>query len=124
MKLQLQGQSVRLRIDEAELARLLAGETLVNRTMIGKAAGFSHWLLLGASEATDAAPSLVARDDGWQVELPRQAVVAYAQQLPCRHALGFALDLGGDAPIQLDFEVDVRDSLKARGPRRHPQAAG
>lgn len=122
MKLQLQGQSVRLRIDEAELARLLAGETVVNHTALGAGDGFSQWLVLGASEGADeganTTSSLVARDGGWYVELPRAAVEAYAAQLPCRHALAVELDLGGTEPIQLDFEVDVRDSLRARGPGR------
>ena len=122
MKLQLQGQSIRLRLDEAELALLLAGETVINRTTLGVAAGFSQSLLLGAGGVRGAMPSLVANDGGWCVELPRDAIEAYAGQLPCRHALSFELDLGGAEPVQLDFEVDVRDSLKARGPRRHNRA--
>lgn len=118
MKLQLQGQSVRLRIDEAELARLLAGETVVNRTVLGAAGCFSQWLVLSAGESANTTSSLVAHDDGWHVELPRAAVEAYASQLPCRHAFAVELDVGGTEPIQLDFEVDVRDSLRARGPSR------
>lgn len=128
MKLQLQAQRVRLRIDEAELACLLAGETVANRTRLGATAEFSQWLALspgsGAGEDTGSTPSLVVRDDGWHVALPRNAVEAYARQLPCRHALGFELDLGGAEMIGVDFEVDVRDSLKARGPRRRQEARG
>lgn len=122
MKLQLQGQSVRLRLDEAELGLLLAGETVVNRTTLGVAAGFSQSLLLDAGGTPGAMPSLVANDGNWRVELPRDAIETYAGQLPCRHALSFELDLGGAEPVQLDFEVDVRDSLKSRGPRRRQAA--
>ncbi|MDI1252146.1 hypothetical protein [Thermomonas sp.] len=122
MKLQVQGQRVRLRVDEAELARLLAGETVVNRTVLGAAVEFSQRLVLGTGEGASTTPSLVARDGSWHVELPRDAVEAYAGQLPCRHALTFELDLGAGERIELNFEVDVRDSMKTRSPRRRQQA--
>lgn len=123
MKLQLQGQNVRLRVDEAEFSQLLAGETVLNRIVLGADLDFSQWLVLAAdSRATT--PLFVVNDGGWRVELPRVAVEAYAKQLPCRHALGFELDHGGPEVIRLDFEVDVRDSVKARGPRRRQEALG
>ena len=118
MKLQLQGQGVRLRVDEAELAQLLAGETVVNQTLLGSATGFSQSLLLGE----DQAPALAVRDGGWQVTLPASAMAKYVETLPCRHALSFELDMGGGALLSLDFEVDVRDSMQARGPRRRQKA--
>jgi hypothetical protein len=120
MKLQVQGQGVRLRVDEAELARLLAGKTVINRTMLGAAVEFAQSLALGASTT----PSLVVVDGSWHVELPRDAVNAYAGQLPCRHALAFELNLGGAEVVGMDFEVDVRDSMKMRGPRRRQPAPG
>lgn len=119
MKLQVQGQGVRLRVDEAEFAQLLAGKTLVNRIMLGAAAEFAQSLALAASDM----PSLVVVDGSWRVELPRDAVEAYAGQLPCRHALGFELDLWGTEVVGMDFEVDVRDSMKKRGPRRRQESA-
>lgn len=118
MKLQLQGQGMRLRVDEAELARLLAGEAVVNRIELGATVEFSQSLILGAGVT----PSLAVIDGSWNVELPRNAVEAYAAQLPCRHALAFELELGGTEKVGVDFEVDVRDSLKTRGLRRHQQA--
>ncbi len=128
MKLQLQGQRVRLRVDEAELARLLAGDTVVNRTLLGAAAEFSQWLVLsagsGAGEGIGTVPSFVVRDGNWHVALPRDVVESYAGRLPCRHALGFEIDLGGAEMVGVDFEVDVRDSLKARGPRRRQDVPG
>ena len=127
MKLQVQGQRLRLRIDEAELERLLAGETVVNRTMLGATTEFSQWLVLHAvsdvGEGISAMPTLVVRDDGWHVALPWDAVEAYVSRLPCRHALTFDLDLGGPEMLGVDFEVDVRDSLKTRGPPRRQQAS-
>lgn len=120
MKLQLQGQSMRLRIDEAELARLMAGETVINETLLGSATNFSQSLLLGKEQT----PTLAVRDDAWQVILPISAMVDYVEQLPCRHPLSFELVMGGGTPVSLDFEVDVRDSLQARGPRRRQQVSG
>ena len=120
MKLQLQGQSVRVRVDEAELARLMAGETVVNQTLLGGATGFSQSLLLGL----DQTPVLAVRDGAWQVVLPRSAMVDYVEQLPSRHPLSFELDMDGGTLVSLDFEVDVRDSLQARGPRRRQELSG
>ena len=120
MKLQMQGQRVRLRIDEAELARLLAGEPVVNQLLLGTSAGFSQTLALGQDET----PTLAVHSSGWAITLPSGAVSAYVGQLPSRHALGFTLDMGADPTVELDFEVDVRDSLQARGPRRrNPEGA-
>lgn len=114
MKLQLQGQSVRLRVDEAELARLLAGEAVVNQIRLGATPGFSQSLLLGQDEP----PVLAVRNGNWHVALPASAVADYVEQLPSRHPLSFDLDMGEGSLLNLDFEVDVRDSLQARGPRR------
>jgi hypothetical protein len=48
-------------------------------------------------------------------------VAAYATTLPRRDALGFVL---GDsaAALQIDFEVDVRDSVRSRLPPKAPRA--
>jgi hypothetical protein len=118
MKLQVQGQGVRLRVDEAEFARLLAGETLVNRIMLGATIEFAQSLVLVAG----ASPTFAVVDGNWHVALPRDAVEAYARQLPCRHALDVELEPDGGVLLMLDFEVDVRDSMKTRGPRRRLQA--
>ncbi len=120
MKLQVQGQGVRLRVDESEFARLLAGDAVVNRTALGATVEFAQSLVLCAG----ATPLLAIVDGNWHVALPRDAVEAYAGQLPCRHALAFELDLGATQMVGIDFEVDVRDSMKARGPKRRPHAPG
>lgn len=114
MKLQLQGQRMRLRVDEAELARLLAGEAIVNSTGLGSGSRFCQALRLHAA----ARPTLQAAAREWQVALPEAAVRDYVQRLPCREALEFELVCNGDAALSLQFEVDVRDSLQLRGARR------
>lgn len=114
MKLQLQGQRMRLRLDEAELARLLAGEAIVNATKLGQGARFRQSLSLHAATQ----PTLQSTPGEWRVGLPDAAVRAYVQRLPCREALEFALGCDGGVEVLLHFEVDVRDSLQLRGARR------
>lgn len=116
MKLQLQGQRMRLRLDEAELARLLAGEAIVNVTELGMGSRFCQSLHLHV----EAQPTLQATPGDWQVALPDAAVRDYVQRLPCREALEFTLACDGGVVLTLDFEVDVRDSLQVRGARRRP----
>lgn len=48
MKVQLQQQSMRLRVDEEELARLLAGESVENLTRFGGSGGWGAALSLHA----------------------------------------------------------------------------
>jgi len=116
MKVHVQGQSLRLRIDEDGLARLLAGGELVNETRAGDAALRQRLRL-----SEDTSPRLEVEGDDWTFLLPAGAVGAYVGRLPCRDALEFVLSPGG-APLRLAFEVDVRDSVRHRGPpaRRRP----
>ncbi|MEN1959321.1 hypothetical protein WCE41_03110 [Luteimonas sp. MJ246] len=129
MKVQLQGQSLRLRIDEEELARLLAGEDVVNRTQAAPGAIASQRLRLLVGADSAAAPGdegrAAARFDAdggtWAFSLPEAEVRDYVGRLPCRDALEFELP-GGEAALKLAFEVDVRDSVRRRGPPRRRAA--
>ena len=118
MKVQLQGQSLRLRIGEDELARLLAGERVGNATGAGAGAVLRQELAMVPGDA----PTFAADGDGWRFGLPEVAVRDYVARLPCRDALEFIL-AGGGEPLALSFEVDVRDSVRRRGPpaRRGPR---
>jgi len=120
MKLQLQGQRLRLRIDEAELTQLLAGQQVSNQTQLDSIHRCSQVLTLGAQ----ALPTLAIGDGDWHITLPHAEVTAYVGQLPCRHALGFELAMDAGPPLDIGFEVDVRDSLQARGPRRREAPRG
>lgn len=101
MRVQQQGQALRLRIDEAELARLLAGEAVDNTT---------RWPD-GRAEAQRVALAEAARwqraDDGWRVELPQAEVRALAARLPSREGIAFALE-----GLDVTFDVDVRNSAR------------
>ena len=112
MKLQIQRQCLRFRLDEAELARLLAGESIANATDLGLGTGFCQWL----SMHPESAPRLKAVPGEWRLWLPESTVRDYVARLPCREALGFELALDdSSAVLSLRFEVDVRDSLQVRG---------
>lgn len=111
MKVQMQGQGVRFRIDEAELAALLAGTEAVNRTVLPGAGELVQSLGLGARSA----PALDCGAGHWRLSLPRADVEAYVARLPCRDGLEYQVQ-----GLALAFEVDVRDSARKRLPRQAP----
>lgn len=111
MKLQMQKDSLRVRIDEAELEALQAGATLDLTLGSGPQLLFSVRLALAEALRLQAEPSL------WHLLLPRAEIADYVQTLPNRHALQLPLPCDGHA-LTLDFEVDVRDSLQVRGAKR------
>lgn len=108
MRVQLEEQSLRLRVDEAELARLLAGGTAENRTQLPDGRLETQQLKL--------APHLGwRRDEGtWQIELPETDVRALSERLPSREGLRFELPSHNGNALQLMFDVDVRDSARKR----------
>jgi hypothetical protein len=111
MKLQVQQQSLRVRVTEAELQDLLSGSPL--RLDLG----FDGSTLLAVEVGTGPDTSIVA-GACWRLSLSEVALRAYAGTLPRRDALVAALTGSGGEPLRLEFEVDVRDSVKVRGPRK------
>lgn len=109
MKLQLHGQRLRFRIDEAELARLLQGQTLIDQTRLGPAPSYERRLCLHDG----AAATLDWNDGSLALTLPRTDVLDYIAGLPRRDALRFVLG-EGETALSLDFDVDVRDSVRTR----------
>ncbi|WP_411832009.1 hypothetical protein [Pseudoxanthomonas mexicana] len=115
MKLQIQQQTLRFRIDEAELAGLLDGGTIENATRLGADTIFRQSIALA-----DAGRALFdCQPSHWRLQLPRAQVIEHARRLPCREGLVFAWpDAAGDGAqagmLQLVFEVDVRDSTRKR----------
>jgi len=111
MKLQIEGQKLRVRIDEDELATLLAGGMLESRTQFATA--FALRCALRLAPGTDVA--LTGTADAWRVDLPDAAVRGHAARLPTREGLRFALPGKGDGDmLELLFDVDVRDSVRRR----------
>lgn len=114
VKLQIEGQRLRFRVDEAELAQLLAGESVVDQTQLGEAQILLRRIVLCqiAAAQLDWGPQEI------RLDIPEDAVRAYAQSLPRRDALSFTLEAGANTPAPvIDFEVDVRDSVRHRMPR-------
>ena len=118
MKIQIQPRALRVRLDEREFAQLLAGAPIVQQLELGGGVGLRHSVELVADDR----PVLLATHEHWRLQLPREAVRAYGQRLPCREGMEFTLPLDpGQAPLRLTFDVDVRDSIRQRGvPSRAP----
>lgn len=109
MKLQIDDQHLRVRINEDELAHLLAGASVTARTQFADAFAVQCRLSLGALEVA----SLTGQPAAWQIRLPQGAVRDLASRLPSREGLRF--ELGGPAEtntLTLLFDVDVRDSAR------------
>lgn len=115
MKLQINGQQVRLRIDEEELQKLSSGNALVATTVLPAGISFGWQLRLHPGMAAN----LASDDAGWRVELPIAAVNAYVERLPCKQGLDFALPTDSGTLLELVLEVDVRDSVRRRGAPSH-----
>lgn len=113
MKVQLQHQSVRVRVDEDELARLLAGQTLSNLTRLGAAPPWALLIVLGAQDAA----SIDCEGHAPRIVLPAALITAYSGRLPCRDGVAFHIEQGHEA-LHLQFDVDVRDSIRQRGANR------
>ncbi|MHA6203636.1 hypothetical protein ACXU4B_04325 [Dyella soli] len=111
MKLQIEGQNLRVRIGEEELSRLLAGHAVEARTSFAQAFVLGCTLQLGPGDAAEVSGTPGA----WHIRIPQAAVVAHAARLPTREGLRFELAGGadGDALVLL-FDVDVRDSVRQR----------
>lgn len=111
MKLQIQSQHLRVRVDEDELAKLMAGGTLVDTTAFGQSFSMRYALRLVAQPLA----ALGGTSDRWEISLPETEVRDHAARLPTREGLRFALPTGTDSdPLELLFDVDVRDSVRRR----------
>ncbi|HET7299612.1 MAG TPA: hypothetical protein VFJ01_03080 [Oleiagrimonas sp.] len=116
MRVQQQEQSLRLRIDEAELARLLAGETAQNETCWPD--GRVERQRLALAEQLD----WQRDDDGWCIVLPASEVRALAARLPSRDGLTWDMPVPGGEVLRILFDVDVRDSTRQRHGHRKRDA--
>lgn len=110
MKLQIEGQHLRVRVGEEELAALLAGQPVLAQTRLAAALALSCQLRLvdGGQAHVGGTP------EAWAIELPAAAVRAHAATLPSRDGLSFLLEHGQGEPLMLLFDVDVRDSTRRR----------
>ena len=111
MKLQIEGQNLRVRINEDELARLLGGDSVVAHSRFAGAFTLSCTLRLHTGQQAQIAGAA----DAWTVIVPEAAVREHAARLPTREGLAFVLPGSGDGDtLELLFDVDVRDSVRHR----------
>ena len=117
MKCRLAAQSLRLRIDEDELERLLREGAIEDTTAFAPGV---HWRRRLRLDAIDA-PTLHHDAAALTVTLPRGAFEAFAAERPRRDGIDFVWPVPGEAPLRIGVEIDVRDShRRARGDRREP----
>lgn len=114
MKVQMQSQDLRLRLQEAEFARLLTGETIENRTALPAGAAWVLQLRLASVEQADCEK----HGDAWMCTLPAAEVQAFAQRLPTRDGLHFELTAEGREVLHVSFDVDTRDIARNRKAKR------
>ncbi|HUA81479.1 MAG TPA: hypothetical protein VL997_13965 [Dyella sp.] len=108
MRVQLEAQSLRLRIDETELAQLLSGGTVQNRTELPDGRIETQGVRLASDLAW-------RRDDAtWLIDLPETDVRALSERLPSRDGLQFSLPASHGTALRLLFDIDVRDSTRKR----------
>jgi uncharacterized protein YhdP len=108
MRVQLEGQTLRLRVDEAELAQLLAGGVAENRTRLPDGREELQQIRLASQLGW-------RRDDAhWHIDLPDADVRALSARLPSRDGLHFDLPVPAGGKLDLLFDVDVRDSARKR----------
>ena len=121
MKVQINGQHLRFRIDEGELARLLSEGLVQAHSQL-----VSDFGLVQRVRIVDSGAAAFSAGAGlWTLRVPRDELLAYAQRLPCREGLEYLFDINPSGPaLQVDLEVDVRDSVRARGPRRRAERGG
>jgi hypothetical protein len=111
MKLQIEGQRLRVRIDEEELAQLLAGSAIETATQFAAAFAIRYSLELIPADNANLSGSPAA----WRIAIPAAQVRQHAARLPTREGLQFDLPgLHEQDNLQLLFDVDVRDSVRRR----------
>lgn len=111
MKVQIEGQKLRVRIDEAELTQLLDGNPLRSETRFADAFSIQVTISAGVEEVA----SLTGDASAWSIVIPATELRRHARQLPSRDGLHFSLPGPTEAAaLELLFDVDVRDSVRRR----------
>lgn len=114
MKVQSAGQHLRVRVDETDLARLLAQGELDDTTQFGPDTLQHRRLALVDSDA----PRLDYAAGSWRLCLPRDAVERFVTSRPRRDALELQLWADTGAPLAVAFEVDIRRTSRSEQARR------
>lgn len=116
MRVQLQGQHLRLRLQEAELHSLLDGGTVENRTVLPDGHTFVQQVRLADAVAWH------AEGLTWRIDLHAAAVRAYSARLPTRDGIHVSIVTPEQVMLEVQFDVDVRDSTRQRMPKKPPRS--
>jgi len=110
MRVQLEDDTVRVRINEDELTELLQDVALLGSTSFGMAFTMRY-----AIDATDAdACTLSGTAHEWRMEVPRGALRELQAKLPSKDGLTFDIPGRDTVATTVRFDVDVKDSLRRR----------
>ncbi|MET0934973.1 MAG: hypothetical protein ABWX83_03235 [Luteibacter sp.] len=110
MRVQLENDTIRVRIDEDELAELLQDVALIGSTAFG-----TVFTMRYAVDATDAPTcALAGHAHEWRLEVPRAALEELRSRLPSKDGLVFDIPGNDTVATTVRFEVDVKDSLRRR----------
>lgn len=108
MRVQQQGQKLRLRIDEDELQALLNGIAVTNQIGWPDGTAITQRLTLGEANHWQ-------RDaEGWTVQLAETPVRELAGRLPCKSGIEFERPVPGGDPLHILFDIDAKDSVRRR----------
>lgn len=110
MRVQLENHTIRVRIDEDELAVLLQDVALLGSTAFG-----TVFTMRYAVDATDGADCSLSGDaHEWRMEVPRTALQDLRARLPSKEGLVFEIPGHEAVATTVCFDVDVKDSLRRR----------
>ena len=113
MKIQLQEHSVRLRIDEDELALLLAGTAVAACTRFAEAFVFAGSVALADADGV----SISGSSDAYRITVPAAEVRALAARLPramaCRSRFRAAVNCGSTWTCATAYAVVTPDGAAA-----------
>jgi hypothetical protein len=110
MRVQLENDTVRVRIDEEELGELLGNVALLGSTAFGKA-----FVMRYSVDATDAVTcKLEGNAHEWRLKVPMSELSALESRLPSKDGLVFDIPGHDTVATTVRFDVDVKDSLRRR----------
>ncbi|WP_213949701.1 hypothetical protein [Luteibacter sp. dw_328] len=110
MRVQLENDTVRVRIDEDELGELLGNIALLGSTAFGKA-----FVMRYSVDATEAAScTLEGNAHEWRLKVPVTELAALQSRLPSKEGLVFDIPGYDTVATTVRFDVDVKDSLRRR----------
>ncbi|URX64414.1 hypothetical protein KR767_10365 [Luteibacter anthropi] len=110
MRVQLEDDTIRVRIDEDELAELLDDVALLGSTAFGKA--FTMRYAIDATGRDTCVLDGTAHE--WTLEIPRVQLLALKERLPSKDGLVFDIPGLDTVATKVLFDVDVKDSLRRR----------